>query len=166
MPKRLLLTRGIELLTLAMLAAIPLMVSNVYILGLLTLLAIYAILLIGLDVSVGYLGQVNLGHAAFLALGAYASGLCVTLLGFGMPAALGVSLLIGLMIGAVLAIPALRLEGSQQRPLRHVGSSVAKAELRRASAPEVSLNPRVTQSTACVAPLSSVVEHLATVLCW
>ena len=113
MPKRLLLTRGIELLTLAMLAAIPLMVSNVYILGLLTLLAIYAILLIGLDVSVGYLGQVNLGHAAFLALGAYASGLCVTLLGFGMPAALGVSLLIGLMIGAVLAIPALRLEGPQ-----------------------------------------------------
>ena len=51
------------------------MVSNSYVLGLLTLLAIYGILLIGLDVTVGYLGQVNLAHAAFLGLGAYAAGL-------------------------------------------------------------------------------------------
>jgi len=48
---------------------IPLAVDNTYVLGLLTLLAIYGVLLIGLDVTVGYLGQVNLGHAAFLGLG-------------------------------------------------------------------------------------------------
>ncbi len=111
--KRLLLIRGAELFAFGMLVAIPVFVNNSYALGLLTLLAIYGILLIGLDVSVGYLGQVNLGHAAFLGLGAYASGLCVTLLGFGMPAALGVSLLVGLVIGALLALPALRLEGPQ-----------------------------------------------------
>ena len=71
----------------AVLAAVPLAVHNPYALGLLTLLAIYGILLIGLDVTVGYLGQVNLAQAAFLGLGAYTAGLCVTKLGWGMPLA-------------------------------------------------------------------------------
>ena len=113
MLKRLLLIRGAEIIVLTLLAAIPLMVSNSYALGLLTLLAIYGILLIGLDVTVGYLGQVNLAHAAFLGLGAYAAGLSVSLLGFGMLSALGVSMLVGMILGALLAFPALRLEGPQ-----------------------------------------------------
>ena len=111
--KRLLLIRGAEIIVISSLATIPLLVSNSYVLGLLTLLAIYGILLIGLDVSVGYLGQINLGHAAFLGLGAYAAGLCVSVLGFGLLPALGASLLLGLIVGAALAIPALRLEGPQ-----------------------------------------------------
>ena len=113
MLKRLLLIRGAEIIALTLLAAIPLTVSNSYVLGLLTLLAIYGILLIGLDVTVGYLGQVNLGHAAFLGLGAYAAGLSVSLLGFGMLSALAVSMLVGLILGGLLAFPALRLEGPQ-----------------------------------------------------
>ena len=113
MLKRLLLIRGAEIVVLVLLAAIPLMVSNSYVLGLLTLLAIYGILLIGLDVTVGYLGQVNLAHAAFLGLGAYAAGLSVSLLGFGMLSALAVSMLVGLILGGLLAFPALRLEGPQ-----------------------------------------------------
>jgi ABC-type branched-subunit amino acid transport system ATPase component/ABC-type branched-subunit amino acid transport system permease subunit len=111
--KRLLLIRGAELATLAMLAAIPLMVDNSYVLGLLTLLAIYGILLIGLDVTVGYLGQVNLAQAAFLGLGAYAAGLSVAHFEFGMLAALAMALVVGLIFGTLLAFPALRLEGPQ-----------------------------------------------------
>jgi branched-chain amino acid transport system permease protein len=113
MLKRLLFIRGAELIALALLATIPLTVSNSYALGLLTLLTIYGILLIGLDVTVGYLGQVNLAHAAFLGLGAYAAGLSVSLLGFGMLGALAVSMAIGLILGGLLAFPALRLEGPQ-----------------------------------------------------
>lgn len=113
MLKRLLLIRGAEFIALTLLAAIPLTVSNSYALGLLTLLAIYGILLIGLDVTVGYLGQVNLGQAAFLGLGAYAAGLSVSLLGFGMLGALAISMLVGLIFGGLLAFPALRLEGPQ-----------------------------------------------------
>jgi len=113
MLKRLLLIRGAELLTFSALASIPLLVNNSYALGLLTLLVIYGILLIGLDVTVGYLGQVNLAHAAFLGLGAYAAGICVTTFGFGIPLALLMSLLIGLIVGGLLAFPALRLEGPQ-----------------------------------------------------
>jgi branched-chain amino acid transport system permease protein len=113
MLKRFLLLSGTELVALALLACIPLAVSNSYALGLLTLLTIYGILLIGLDVTVGYLGQVNLAQAAFLGLGAYASGLSVTVLGFGMLEALAVSMLVGLVLGGLLAFPALRLEGPQ-----------------------------------------------------
>jgi branched-chain amino acid transport system permease protein len=113
MLKRFLLLRGAEIIALLLLASVPLLVTNSYALGLLTLLAIYGILLIGLDVTVGYLGQVNLAHAAFLGLGAYAAGLCVTLLGFGMLGALFVSLLVGSVLGGLLAFPALRLEGPQ-----------------------------------------------------
>lgn len=113
MLKRLLFIRGAELIALAILATIPLTVENSYALGLLTLLAIYGILLIGLDVTVGYLGQVNLAHAAFLGLGAYAAALSVTLLGFNMPGALAVAMSIGLILGGLLAFPALRLEGPQ-----------------------------------------------------
>jgi len=113
MLKRFLWLRGAEIFALLLLAAVPLWVSNAYALGLLTLLAIYGILLIGLDVSVGYLGQVNLGHAAFLGLGAYAAGLCVTLLGWGMAGALAMSVLVGLLFGGLLALPALRLAGPQ-----------------------------------------------------
>ncbi len=113
MLKRLLLIRGAEIVAFTLLATIPLAVSNSYVLGLLTLLAIYGILLIGLDVTVGYLGQVNLAHAAFLGLGAYGAGLSVSLLGFGMLSALAVSMSIGLVLGGLLAFPALRLEGPQ-----------------------------------------------------
>ncbi|CAK0778295.1 membrane hypothetical protein [Azospirillaceae bacterium] len=69
--------------------------------------------LIGLDVTVGYLGQVNLAQVAFLGLGAYAAGLSVTILELGLFGALVASLLIGLIFGGLLAFPALRLEGPQ-----------------------------------------------------
>src|SRR3981189_3599490 len=111
--KRLLLIRGAELLMFAVLAAVPLTVHNPYVLGLLTLLAIYGILLIGLDVTVGYLGQVNLAQAAFLGLGAYTAGLCVTKLGWGMPLATVAAIAVGTALGGLLALPALRLEGPQ-----------------------------------------------------
>jgi branched-chain amino acid transport system permease protein len=113
MLKRLFFIHGAELLVFVLLAAIPLVVINPFVLGLLTLLAIYGILLIGLDVTVGYLGQINLAQAAFLGLGAYTAGLTVAHFGFGMVSALCASLLIGLVFGALIAFPALRLEGPQ-----------------------------------------------------
>jgi branched-chain amino acid transport system ATP-binding protein/branched-chain amino acid transport system permease protein len=113
MVKRLLFIHGAELLVFALLASVPLVVINPFALALLTLLAIYGILLIGLDVTVGYLGQINLAQAAFLGLGAYTAGLTVAHFGFGMASSLCASLLIGLVFGVMLAFPALRLEGPQ-----------------------------------------------------
>ncbi|WP_306599736.1 ATP-binding cassette domain-containing protein [Geothrix sp. 21YS21S-2] len=111
--RRFLLLRGAEVLIMAVLAAVPLAVTNPYALGLLTLLAIYGVLLIGLDVSVGYLGQINLGQVAFLGLGAYAAGIAVTRFGAGLVPALLAASLVGLVLGGILALPALRLDGPQ-----------------------------------------------------
>jgi ABC-type branched-subunit amino acid transport system ATPase component/ABC-type branched-subunit amino acid transport system permease subunit len=111
--KRFLLIHGAEVLAVTLLAIIPLTVNNTFVLGLLTLLAIYGILLIGLDVTVGYLGQVNLAQAAFLGLGAYTAGLCVNNLGFSLPLALVAATAVGTFFGGILAFPALRLEGPQ-----------------------------------------------------
>jgi branched-chain amino acid transport system permease protein len=111
--KRLLLVRGAEILLFALLGALPLAVANPYVLGLLTLLAIYGIALIGLDVTVGYLGQVNLAQAAFIGIGAYVAGILTTRYGAGIPVALLAAGGVATAIGALLALPALRLEGPQ-----------------------------------------------------
>ncbi len=113
MVKRLFFIHGAEALVFVMLATIPLAVKNPFVLALLTLMAIYGILLIGLDVTVGYLGQVNLAQAAFLGLGAYTAGLAVNHFGLGMQSALIAGMLVGLAFGTLLAFPALRLEGPQ-----------------------------------------------------
>ncbi len=113
MLKRLLLVRGAEVAMFAALAALPLAVRNPYALGLLTLLAIYGILLVGLDVTVGYLGQVNLAQAAFLGLGAYVAAILVTRMGGGLFAAVLLAPTVCFALGALLALPSLRLEGPQ-----------------------------------------------------
>jgi len=57
----------------------------------------------------GYAGQISLGHAAFMGIGAYASALLYTKAGFSFwPAFLAAGLVAGL-VGAVLAIPCLRV---------------------------------------------------------
>ncbi|MBM3554713.1 MAG: branched-chain amino acid ABC transporter permease [Alphaproteobacteria bacterium] len=65
---------------------------------------------LGLMVLVGYTGQVSLGHAAFLGIGAYAEAV---LLGYGVPFPLSLVLaaLISGFVGVLVAIPALRLVG-------------------------------------------------------
>jgi branched-chain amino acid transport system permease protein len=113
MIKRLFLICGVEVLLALLMASIPMAVNNTFVLGLLTLLTIYAILLIGLDITVGYLGQINLAQAAFLGLGAYSAALSVTIFGCGMLPALLIATAVGCLFGGVLAFPALRLDGPQ-----------------------------------------------------
>ncbi len=91
-------------------AALPFLVSN-YRVFQLSMVLIYAIALLGLNILTGYNGQISLGHGAFYAIGAYVTAvlmdhsnvpywLCV-------PAAGAVCLLAGFLFG----LPALRLEG-------------------------------------------------------
>src|SRR6185503_18643258 len=111
--KRLILVRGAEIALFVVLGALPLAVDSPYVLGLLTLLAIYGVVLIGLDVTVGYLGQVNLAQVAMMGLGAYLAGIAATRYGVGIPLAALLSGLLCTVVGALLALPALRLEGPQ-----------------------------------------------------
>ncbi|MGO9174223.1 MAG: ABC transporter permease subunit [Rhodomicrobium sp.] len=75
------------------------------------LMAIYAILILGLDIVVGYTGQVSLGHAGLFGIGAYAAGVLFFHFGLGIwPGLLAGAVVTGLF-GVVLAVPALRVVG-------------------------------------------------------
>ncbi|HEY9100665.1 branched-chain amino acid ABC transporter ATP-binding protein/permease [Chitinimonas sp.] len=103
-----------EIVALLVMAALPFVIGKSgYGMGLITLLTIYAIALIGLDATVGYLGQVNLAHAGMIGIGAYVAGLVVAHTGLGILPALLAAGVAGLVLGALLAFPALRLEGPQ-----------------------------------------------------
>lgn len=96
-------------LLLAVVVALPFMIDGFYV-GEMSLVFIYAIAGIGLMLLVGYTGLVSLGHAAFLAIGAYTHAY---LLARGMP--LIPSMLIATafttVIGGLIGIPALRMTG-------------------------------------------------------
>ena len=96
---------------LALLAAAPLLTSNSYYIHMIGTIMIYAILLYGLDIVVGYTGQVSLGHAGLFGVGSYTAGVLFMKLGAPLwviiPASIGVTA----AFGALLALPALRVTG-------------------------------------------------------
>jgi branched-chain amino acid transport system permease protein len=97
-----------SILLLAVLLA-PLTMDEFY-LGELALVYIYAIAGIGLMLLVGYTGMVSLGHAAFLAIGAYAHTWFLSH-GWPLPLALLKASLITALIGAIVGLPAMRMTG-------------------------------------------------------
>lgn len=89
--------------------AAPLGLDRFY-LGELSQVFIYAIAGIGLMLLVGYTGLVSLGHAAFLAIGAYCHAWLLSH-GVPFPVALLIATLFTAGVGAIVGIPALRMTG-------------------------------------------------------
>src|SRR5258706_9900442 len=81
-----------------------------YLMSQLQFICIYSIVGLGLMLLVGFTGQISLGHAAFLAIGAYTEAL---LQARGVPffVSLPCAALFSAAIGWVLGLPALRLKG-------------------------------------------------------
>ncbi len=96
---------------LALLVAFPLAIDNPYYIHLLETIMIYAILLFGLDIVVGYTGQVSLGHAGLFGIGAYTAGVFVVKLGAPLLVTLIAAIGVTAFFGALLALPALRVTG-------------------------------------------------------
>jgi branched-chain amino acid transport system permease protein len=105
------LTFTASVLGIAVLIGLPLAVSNPYYLHLIETIMIYAILLFGLDIVVGYTGQVSLGHAGLFGIGSYVAGVLFFHLHMPIGVILPAAVLIAALFGAVLALPALRVTG-------------------------------------------------------
>lgn len=101
----------VSMVAVALLLLFPIGVANPYYIHLLETIMIYAILLFGLDIVVGYTGQVSLGHAGLFGVGAYTAGVLVTKLGAPLVVALIASIGVTAVFGALLALPALRVSG-------------------------------------------------------
>lgn len=99
------------LIGIAFLAAAPLYTSNPYYIHMIGTIMIYAILLFGLDIVVGYTGQVSLGHAGLFGVGSYTAGVMFMKLGAPLWLIIPASIGITAGFGALLALPALRVTG-------------------------------------------------------
>ena len=102
---------GPGLATAILVAFLPLVLDSNFTLRLATVVYIYAIAVLGLNLLMGYAGQVSLGHAGFFALGAYA--VAVGPAALGIPAWLALPAGIGLtaVLAAVIGRPILRFRG-------------------------------------------------------
>lgn len=77
-----------------------------------TMIILYAMLGMGLNVLTGYAGLVSLGHAGFYGIGAYACALAMTKLGWSFWPSLAAAACFAALIGFLLGLPTLRLSGT------------------------------------------------------
>lgn len=82
-----------------------------YSLDLATTFLTYLMLGWGLNICVGLAGMLNLGYAAFYAVGAYTFGVLATRFGVGFWLALPLCALVAAVLGVLLGLPVLRLKG-------------------------------------------------------
>ncbi|MBC3878126.1 branched-chain amino acid ABC transporter ATP-binding protein/permease [Undibacterium sp. FT79W] len=104
-------TLAFSILGIIALILFPMIVHNPYYIHLAETILIYAILLFGLDIVVGYTGQVSLGHAGLFGIGSYTTGVLYFKLGMPILVALPASIGVTAIFGALLALPALRVTG-------------------------------------------------------
>ena len=92
--------------------AVPLFVSDYLFLAILIPFLILALAAIGLNLLVGYCGQISIGHAAFMAVGAYSAyNLALRVPQLNFLVVLVLSGLIAAVVGLVFGIPSLRIKG-------------------------------------------------------
>ena len=99
------------LIAIAGLFCLPLVLQNPYYIHLAETILIYTILLFGLDIVVGYVGQVSLGHAALFGIGSYTAGILFFQLGWPIWITIPASIVVTAFFGGILALPALKVVG-------------------------------------------------------
>jgi branched-chain amino acid transport system permease protein len=95
----------------AALIVLPWIESDKFVLHVLSLIAIASIVAMGLQVLLGYSGQLSIGQAAFYGIGAYTSALMTTKLGLPFPLAL-LGAGIAAAVASLLMVPITRLTGA------------------------------------------------------
>jgi ABC-type branched-subunit amino acid transport system ATPase component/ABC-type branched-subunit amino acid transport system permease subunit len=99
------------LVAIGVIVAVPLVLNDGFMQQILQTIAYYTIAAIGLNVLVGYQGQVSLGHGALFAFGAYASALLSTRAGVPVWISIFVAAGVAGFLGFLVALPTLRARG-------------------------------------------------------
>jgi ABC-type branched-subunit amino acid transport system ATPase component/ABC-type branched-subunit amino acid transport system permease subunit len=99
------------LVAIGVLGAAPLVFNDGFMQQIMQTIAMYTIAAIGLNVLVGYQGQVSLGHGALFAFGAYASALLTTKAGVPVWIAIFMAAAVAGFLGFLVALPTLRARG-------------------------------------------------------
>ncbi len=99
-----------SLLILIAACALPFFITNYHVFQASMVLS-YAIALVGLNILIGYSGQISLGHGAFLAIGAYTTAILMDKLDMPYWMTIPIAAAVCLAVGFLFGLPALRLEG-------------------------------------------------------
>lgn len=83
---------------------------SVFLIHILTLVAIYAIIAMSLNLAMGYTGLVNLGHIGLLGIGAYTSAVLPTKFDWSFLPALLAAVVLSGIFGAILALPSRKIK--------------------------------------------------------
>lgn len=94
----------------AVLVALPFTLND-YLLFVLNTIIVYALVALGFNIVIGYLGQLAFANAAFFGVGAYATGLTMAHFALPFPVALLLGCGAGALAGALVGLPALRVRG-------------------------------------------------------
>lgn len=94
-----------------LIATLPFWAGDQYQLHLAALVAVYWILIAGLNLVVGFTGQLSIGHVGLLSIGAYGFAILAGKAGWNPYAAMLVSGTVGGLCGLLLGLPSLRLPG-------------------------------------------------------
>jgi branched-chain amino acid transport system permease protein len=97
-------------LVVVLLLVTPYLLST-YWLGIANSILIAVVGAVGLNILVGFTGQISLGQGGFLAVGAYTSAIVSTRAGLPIPLAVLAAVLVTALVGALFGLPALRLKG-------------------------------------------------------
>ncbi len=98
-------------LTIAVVLLLPMLLQNAYQFDVVIKIGISAIVVVGLNLLIGYTGQISLGHAGFFGLGAYSSAILTYNYEWSGLAALLAGALLVAVISFLVARPILRLKG-------------------------------------------------------
>lgn len=104
------LARGLLLLFLAALALAPAFLGSFW-MDVLNRICIAVIAATGLNILTGFTGQISLGNAAFLSVGAYATAILAGRFGLPFPVVIPLAGLLTALVGMVFGVPSLRLKG-------------------------------------------------------
>ena len=86
-------------------------IADAYMLYVANMIGFAIIAAVGLNLLTGFTGQISLGHAAFVGVGAYASAILVTRLGFSFWLSIPFAGLVAAFAGMIIGIPSLRVKG-------------------------------------------------------
>jgi branched-chain amino acid transport system permease protein len=108
---RLIAEHRAALILIALVLALPLVFPSAYYYRIAALVFIFALAVVGLNLLMGFAGQVSLGHAGFLGIGAYAVAVLPTHLGVPSWASLFIGAALSGLIAFAVGKPILRLKG-------------------------------------------------------
>ena len=104
-------TRLLYIIIILIISLTGILIKNSYYLQVLTFIGINTLLALGLNMLMGYAGQISLGHAAFYGIGAYTTAILSVTYNLSPWLSLPCAILLSALVALIVGVPTLKLSG-------------------------------------------------------